>query len=304
MTSPALAERIATWPWAEGATVLFGFAWGAMLGSFINVVVHRLPRGESVVTNRSRCPRCGAAIRSSDNVPVLGWLRLGGRCRDCNAAIAAIYPVVEAGCGGAVMLLAAAELAGGGRWLPAFAGEHPAGIDRLLRGDWQLLAAFFLHAAVVLTVLTWSLLDAAGHHLTRTIPAATLALAVMAVALLPSAAPPVIWPGTTAWPTTERLLAAVSGAGTGIVAVWLARWSAGSRPTGQGVCWGLPLLGCVLGWQAVLVVAFAAAVAARTACQGGWALGAWLAAAGTMGLAFLGPLERCWTAFVGGGGAP
>ena len=91
MPTTSFLERIAAWPWAEGVTVLFGFAWGAMLGSFINVVVHRLPRGESVVTARSRCPRCGSAIRPRDNVPVLGWLWLRGRCRDCAAPIAVSF---------------------------------------------------------------------------------------------------------------------------------------------------------------------------------------------------------------------
>lgn len=298
MPQASLAEQFATWPWAEGATVLFGFAWGAMLGSFINVVVHRLPRGESVVTTRSRCPRCGAAIRPSDNVPVLGWLRLGGRCRDCDAAIAATYPLVEAGCGVIVMLLAAAELVGGGRWLPAFAGAHAAGIDRLLRGDWQLLAVFLLHAAVVLTVLTWGLLDAAGHRLSRTSLAATLVLAVTAVAILPAAAPPAVWPGS------GRLVAALAGVLAGTVAGRLAERLAArpdrQEPPGQSVRWGLPLLGSVLGWQGLVLVALVATLAGPNPRP----RAAWLAAAGTLGLALLGPLERGWESFIGGGGPP
>jgi leader peptidase (prepilin peptidase)/N-methyltransferase len=69
---------------------------GACVGSFLNVVVWRLPRGESLVHPRSRCPGCGAGIRWFDNVPVLSWIALRGRCRRCRAAISPRYPLVEA----------------------------------------------------------------------------------------------------------------------------------------------------------------------------------------------------------------
>ncbi|MEZ0577186.1 A24 family peptidase [Nocardioides sp. MH1] len=68
---------------------------GLLIGSFLNVVVHRVPRGESVVSPPSACPRCGTPIRNRHNVPVLGWLLLRGRCYDCAAPISARYPVVE-----------------------------------------------------------------------------------------------------------------------------------------------------------------------------------------------------------------
>jgi leader peptidase (prepilin peptidase)/N-methyltransferase len=70
-------------------------AFGLMLGSFTNVLIHRLPRGEDVVFARSACPRCRATIRWHDNVPVLSWLLLRGRCRGCGAAISPRYVVVE-----------------------------------------------------------------------------------------------------------------------------------------------------------------------------------------------------------------
>jgi leader peptidase (prepilin peptidase)/N-methyltransferase len=68
---------------------------GAIIGSFLNVVVWRLPRGESLVSPGSRCPECGAAIAPYDNVPVLSWLLLRGRCRHCGARISPRYPAVE-----------------------------------------------------------------------------------------------------------------------------------------------------------------------------------------------------------------
>lgn len=68
---------------------------GLVVGSFLNVVIARVPAGESVVQPRSRCPACRHEIRSRDNVPVLSWLLLRGRCRDCGRRISVRYPVVE-----------------------------------------------------------------------------------------------------------------------------------------------------------------------------------------------------------------
>lgn len=68
---------------------------GLAIGSFLNVCIHRLPRGESLVTPPSRCPHCGRALRWRDNVPVVSWLWLGGRCAGCSAPISKRYPIVE-----------------------------------------------------------------------------------------------------------------------------------------------------------------------------------------------------------------
>src|SRR5947207_10215379 len=70
--------------------------FGAIIGSFLNVVIHRLPREESIVLPSSRCPSCGAVIAFYDNVPVLSYLMLAGRCRACKVHISARYPAVEA----------------------------------------------------------------------------------------------------------------------------------------------------------------------------------------------------------------
>jgi leader peptidase (prepilin peptidase) / N-methyltransferase len=70
--------------------------FGLIVGSFLNVCIYRIPRGESIVFPGSHCPRCGKAVRPWDNVPVFAWLWLGGKCRDCRNPISAQYPVVEA----------------------------------------------------------------------------------------------------------------------------------------------------------------------------------------------------------------
>jgi leader peptidase (prepilin peptidase) / N-methyltransferase len=76
--------------------VLFVVLVGLVIGSFLNVVIWRVPRGESVVRPPSHCPSCGHDVRPRDNVPVLSWLLLRGRCRDCDAPISVRYPLVEA----------------------------------------------------------------------------------------------------------------------------------------------------------------------------------------------------------------
>ncbi|HEX8685204.1 MAG TPA: prepilin peptidase, partial [Pyrinomonadaceae bacterium] len=74
---------------------LFVAVVGAVIGSFLNVVIHRVPREESIAFPASHCPSCGTAIRPYDNVPVVSWAILRGRCRSCRAPISARYPAVE-----------------------------------------------------------------------------------------------------------------------------------------------------------------------------------------------------------------
>jgi leader peptidase (prepilin peptidase)/N-methyltransferase len=93
--------------------------FGAVVGSFLNVVIHRLPAGESIVFPGSHCPRCGAPIRPWDNIPVFSWLALGGRCRDCREPIAPRYPLVELA--NALLWAALAQRFGFGFQLFAFA---------------------------------------------------------------------------------------------------------------------------------------------------------------------------------------
>ncbi len=95
-----------------------GAILGLVIGSFLNVVVYRVPLGRSIVSPPSACPVCNAPIRPRDNIPVLSWLLLRGRCRDCRATISIRYPLVEAGTAGAFVGVA---LLMGASWaLPAY----------------------------------------------------------------------------------------------------------------------------------------------------------------------------------------
>jgi leader peptidase (prepilin peptidase) / N-methyltransferase len=91
---------------------------GLAIGSFLNVVIYRVPNGMSIVSPRSSCPLCGTPIAERDNIPVLSWLLLRGRCRHCQEAISARYPLVELSCAALFAGLAARF---GYDWaLPAF----------------------------------------------------------------------------------------------------------------------------------------------------------------------------------------
>ena len=84
---------------STGVAAVIAGVIGAIFGSFLNVVAYRLPRGESLSHPRSRCPHCETPIKPYDNVPVLSWLVLRGKCRSCGARISARYPLVELGTG-------------------------------------------------------------------------------------------------------------------------------------------------------------------------------------------------------------
>lgn len=118
-------------------TVLVGVL-GLLVGSFLNVVIHRVPAGRSVVTPPSACQECGARIRWHDNMPLVSWLVLRGRCRDCGARISARYPLVELGTGVAFALVALGLATDG--LLPAPARLPDA-------AQWLVLAAYLAFAA-------------------------------------------------------------------------------------------------------------------------------------------------------------
>ena len=114
------------------ASAVMAFILGTILGSFLNVVIYRLPRGLSIVRPGSRCPHCHTLIRPRDNIPLVSFLILRGRCRTCRAPISWRYPLVEAASGG---LLAGLWI----RFAPA--------------GAWVPLAATALFALMLVVVL-------------------------------------------------------------------------------------------------------------------------------------------------------
>ncbi|MFV0460065.1 MAG: prepilin peptidase [Actinomycetales bacterium] len=189
--------------------VLLSGVLGLAIGSFLNVVIWRVPRGESVVSPPSACPNCGHRIRSRDNVPVLGWLLLRGRCRDCAAPISARYPLVEAGTGVAFALVAA--------WVGA---------------SWLLPALLYL-AAVSIAL---ALIDIDVRRLPNAIvyPSIPVAFVLLAIPALVESDP-------------GRLLR-VLGGGLALFGFYLVARLAYPRGMGLGDVKLSGLLGMYLGW--------------------------------------------------------
>jgi leader peptidase (prepilin peptidase)/N-methyltransferase len=206
---------LAGWP----AAVVTG-AFGALLGSFLNACIYRIPRGISIVHPPSACPRCGARIRPRDNVPVLGWLWLRGRCRDCREPISPRYPAVEA-----LTAVVFGFLALRYGWTP------------------ELVPALVFAGAMIF--VTWIDYDA------RIIPDA-ITLPGIALGLLASAVTPVTWVSAAAGAALGFLL--LLGIAEGY------RKLTGIDGMGGGDIKLAAMLGAFLGWPGLLLTLFLASL--------------------------------------------
>jgi leader peptidase (prepilin peptidase)/N-methyltransferase len=133
---------------------------GACIGSFLNVVAYRMPRGMSVVWKPSHCPKCGHDIRARDNVPVLGWLLLRGRCRDCGEPISPRYAIVEAVMTAAFVLLAYVELFSAGANLPGGPFSEATGAWHVVwNPNWTVLRLYAYHCMLLSVLMAMLLID-------------------------------------------------------------------------------------------------------------------------------------------------
>ena len=219
--------------WGVFGAVAAGL-FGLVVGSFVNVLVHRLPRGESVVSPPSHCPSCGAPVRAYDNIPVLSWLLLRGRCRACRAPIAVRYPMLE--------------LANGILWtfvyLRARAGEELFG------------GLFFASACLALAAI-----DAEFQILPDKITLTGIAAGIL-LAFLPGSRTPV----------SALVGAAVGGGGLFLIA-FLYEKIAGQEGMGLGDVKMLAMIGAFLGASGVLVSILLASLAGSLVGIGAMALG-------------------------------
>jgi leader peptidase (prepilin peptidase) / N-methyltransferase len=135
-----------------------GFLCGALFGSFGNVLIYRVPRGESIVSPPSACPACGAPIRRRHNVPIFGWLWLRGRCADCSAPISMRYPLIELLTGAAFAVVVAAYGVDGATpllWGAVFFGIVLSAIDlHERRLPTSLITAFAVYLAIVMVAIS------------------------------------------------------------------------------------------------------------------------------------------------------
>ena len=134
---------------------------GACIGSFLNVVAYRVPQGMTIVWKPSHCPNCSHAIRARDNIPVLGWLLLGGRCRDCGQPISPRYALVELAMGAAFFVLAYGELFSGGANLPGGPlTEFTGAMNIVWYPDWPMIAIYLYHClllSLLAVVVLWDM---------------------------------------------------------------------------------------------------------------------------------------------------
>jgi leader peptidase (prepilin peptidase)/N-methyltransferase len=148
-----------------GAFAAFAFVSGAVAGSFVSVVAHRIPRGESIVGPRSRCPQCGHRVAAYDNVPIVSWVLLRGRCRSCGERISPAYPIVELALGAAFLATALvfrgqpAELALGLVFVTMLAAVTLTDLERRMIPNVVLAAGALAGAGLVLAAYPDSLAE-------------------------------------------------------------------------------------------------------------------------------------------------
>ncbi|WIB60012.1 prepilin peptidase [Curtobacterium sp. MCLR17_007] len=269
-----------------GAVLTLGAVFGLAIGSFLNVVVYRVPAGLSVIAPASACPRCGTPIRSIDNVPVLSWFVLRGRCRDCAEPISVRYPLVE-------LLTGVFFLVVGIRFLP-----DPAATGATIAGHAVLLVALLYLAAVSVAL---ALIDIDTQRLPNAIVLPMYP--VLATLLAGSSALTGDW---------SALIRAVGGMAL-LGGLYLGLAVAVPRGMGLGdvkLAGALGLVLAYLGWGPLAVGAFAAfllggtfgiglMIVRRTGRRNGIPFGPWMLLGAWIG-AFVGvPLWHAYLALLG-----
>jgi leader peptidase (prepilin peptidase)/N-methyltransferase len=216
---------------------VFVFIFGLLIGSFLNVVIHRLPLGESIVLPGSHCPKCNQPIQAYDNIPVLSYVVLRGKCRHCGARISAIYPAVEL----LVALL----------WLSCF-----------LRDGWSLILAGDI--AFVSFIVPIVFID---YHHKLILNVVTFPGVVVLLVLRLVAPDPWILAHTPRWfglaASPDRIVAlfgAVLGGLVGAGSLWLVRELYYRVRHIEGMGLGdvkmMLMVGLFLGWQLTLLTIF------------------------------------------------
>lgn len=194
---------------------------GAVLGSFLNVCIYRMPREVSIVFPPSACPACGERIRPYDNIPILGWLWLRGRCRSCRARIAVRYPAVESLFAAVLVLLA---------WKYGLSWELP-------------VAAYFAGAMIVVTLID---LDAGIIPDSITLPGTVLGL--LAALVMPIG-------------FLDAVVGAALGFLLLLGIAWGYQRLTGEEGMGGGDIKFAAMLGAFLGWSGLLLTIFLASLA-------------------------------------------
>lgn len=245
----------------------FAFMLGAVVGSFLNVVIYRVPEGKSVVTPASHCPQCGHGIRWYDNIPILSWaLFLRGKCRDCGTPIPARYALVEA-LTGVLTLLLWVKVA----W-PHFQSMEAFGALSVSTLAWPF--GFYFFFICLLVAVTFVDLD---HYLIPhefTIPG--MIVGVVAAFVLSSerfmepGSMAGFWPPVTPWGSVIGLLVG----GLVVVVIFVVYFAVrGAEGIGGGDVTLMAVMGAWLGWPSLVFIFLAASVQGVLAAGIGHLLG-------------------------------
>ncbi len=248
------------------------FIFGACIGSFINVVVWRMPLGKSALFKPSFCPRCHAKIRLIDNIPVLGWIKLRGRCRKCRLPISSRYPLVEFIFGSVFLLLFLAEFLTGAANIPGGQEYKNTGVVYLVWSmEPQLMGMYLFHCGLITFLLAMGLMRFDGSPIPRRLTLFVIAAGLAAAIAFPNLQTVRFWGVTELTPDGlltipdwgDRILTPIIGLLIGgLIGCWIGFVVSGLMVTDavqRKRTWeALLVAGCAtggfLGWQAALSV--------------------------------------------------
>lgn len=271
----------------EVFTAVWCFVMGSVIGSFLNVVIYRMPLGLNISKPKSRCPFCETPIRTRDNLPILGWLLLRGKCRDCQAPIPARYLIVEALVGVVFLLLYLTIVHSGGALLPYRTPNRFSGGYQILEGrTWDLIALAVYYCYLFIVVVAAAYIQYDRQLIPRRLLFWCLGIGLVAGCLIPELHPvPAQVSVQTNLSWTETMLSELRyhgalhvsfelssvltvcwgllyGVIVGILFCWRNLFQPGAQPTlfPPRTLWLLVLMGVYLGWQQVVSVGFLSAL--------------------------------------------
>jgi leader peptidase (prepilin peptidase)/N-methyltransferase len=235
------------------------FALGGTVGSFLNVVVYRLPAGKSIVHPGSHCPVCGHPIRWYHNLPILSWFLLGGRCHDCRAKISHRYPLIE---------LVTALL-----FLGLFFADarprimtlvEPGAVEPAYSG-WDVLIRYTVDLWLLCTLLAAALIEYDGGRMPRSVFGIAIFIGALAAAIFPSSQRDAVAPSLASLHLGLReqaLAIAAAGLLTGWTIGWLLEIAVlnrispveGGNQNTSSAALPLACIGTMLGWAAAIAI--------------------------------------------------